>query len=117
MVQRFFLDRIDLQRGGMSVSEAVKLAALIRADKTEPRLPFPDMAVPRTQVTVHLTFVLRLPPTRFVEYRRVLKGCDVAHDETPQKLHYTPVPERERQGRWAPRAAARQMNLHHKRVA
>ena len=76
MIQRFFLDGIDLQRGGMSVTEAVKLAALVRANETEPGLPFADMAVPRTQIAVHLAFVLRLPPTSFVESRRLLERCE-----------------------------------------
>lgn len=48
MVQRFFLNGIDLKRGGMSVTQAVKLAALIRANKTEPGLPFTNMAVAGT---------------------------------------------------------------------
>jgi len=83
MVQRFFFNWIDLQRGGMSVTQAVKLAALVRADETEPGLPLPDVAVPRTQVAMHLTLVLRLPPSSFVEPHRLLKPREVAHDKTP----------------------------------
>ena len=70
MIQRFFLDGIDLQRGGMRVAKAVKLAALIGADEAEARLPFADVAVPRTQIAVHLAVGLGLPPARFVQCRR-----------------------------------------------
>src|ERR1700683_4734479 len=70
MVQGFFLDRIDLQRGRVCIAQTVKLPALVCANETEARLPLADVAVPRTQVAVNLAVGLRVPPTRFVQALR-----------------------------------------------
>ena len=74
MIQRFLLDGIDLQRGRMSVAQAVKLAALIRADEAEAGLPFADMAMPRTKIAMHLAVGFSLPPASFVEPRCLLEA-------------------------------------------
>ena len=67
MIQRLFLDGINLHRRRMRVPEAVKFAALVRANEAEPGLPLANMAVPRTEVAMHFAVRLRLPPARFVE--------------------------------------------------
>ncbi len=67
MIQRFFLDGIDLQRGWVRVAEAVKFPALIRADETEPRLPLANMAVPRTQIAMYFACGFGFPPPCLVK--------------------------------------------------
>ena len=47
MIQRLFLDGVDLQRGGRAVAEAVKLAALVDANEAEAGLAGTDVAVAR----------------------------------------------------------------------
>ena len=39
MIQRLFLDGVDLERGGRGVTEAVELAALVDANEAEAALP------------------------------------------------------------------------------
>ena len=92
MVQRFFLDGIDLQRGGMRVPEAVELAALVRANEAEPGLPFADMAVPRAKIAVHLAAGLRLPPPRFVEFRSLAENLEFLHLVPPLQAIIRPFP-------------------------
>src|SRR5215470_17878286 len=75
MIQRFFLDRIDLQRGGRTVTEAVKLSFAIHADKTKTRLPFVNVTVARAEKTVDAIPCFRFPPPPFVKLFRLLKNC------------------------------------------
>ncbi len=85
MVQRLFFDGIDLQRSGCRISEAVELAALIRADKAKAALPFPDVAVPGTQIAMHAPLGHGLPPAglvqglSFLEYFQVLHSVSVCY--------------------------------------
>ena len=83
MVQRFFLDGINLQRRRMRVPEAIKLAALVRANKAEPRLPLANMAVPRTKVAVHFAVRLSFPPSRFMEFGRPAGNLEGWHLASP----------------------------------
>ena len=53
MIERFFFDRIDLQRRGRTVTEAEKFSAAIHADKTETGLPVMDAAMTRAKETVN----------------------------------------------------------------
>ncbi len=81
MIQRLFLDGINLHRGRMRIPEAVKLSALVRANEAEPRLSLADMAVPRTKVAMHLAVRLSVPPPRFVQLGSLagtLQGCHLA---------------------------------------
>src|SRR5260221_7569411 len=66
MIERFFFDRIDLQRGGRTITEAEKFSAPIHADKTEAGLPFIYAAMTRGKKTVNAISRLRFPPPRFV---------------------------------------------------
>ncbi len=67
MIQRFFFDRVNLQRGGRTISQAVELAAFIDANEAEPGLAGIDVAVARTEIAVHAAVDFRLPPARFVQ--------------------------------------------------
>ena len=67
MIERFFLDGIDLQRGRRSVSQAVELSALIHADEAEAGLAFPDVAMARAEIAMHAAVGHRLPPARLVQ--------------------------------------------------
>src|SRR6202034_2958832 len=103
MVQGFFLDRIDLQRGRVRVAQTVKLPAFVCANETETGLPLADVAVARTQVAMNFAVGLRLPPTRFVQVLRFVGDlharylCRAFVDYTPaecaaasQDLPYNP---------------------------
>ena len=94
MVQRFFLDGINLQCGRMRVPEAVKLAALVRANEAEPSLPLADMAVPRTKIAVHLAAGLSLPPPRFVEFGCLVENLEILACSVAAKHDYTPLEAR-----------------------
>ena len=75
MIERFFFDRIDLQRGGRTIAEAEKFSAAIHADKTEAGLPVMDAAMTRAKKTVNAIARLRFPPARFVKRFRVKRGA------------------------------------------
>src|SRR5712691_158828 len=79
MVQRLFLDGIDLQRGRRSVAEAVEFSSLVHADEAETGLPFPDVAVARAKVAVHTSFGRGLPPASLVQRFGLLKNCQFLH--------------------------------------
>src|ERR1700732_3094527 len=67
MVERLFLDGVDLQRGRTGVAEAVELAAPSRANEAESGLPVADVTMPRTEIAVEFSSGPRLPPASFVE--------------------------------------------------
>src|SRR5579863_707946 len=90
MIQRLLLDGINLHRRRMRVSQAVQLAALVHADEAEPRLPFPDVAVPRTQIAVQLAARQRFPPLRFMQRVRFWQYLQVFHRATPFGPLYAP---------------------------
>ena len=79
MVQRFFLDGINLHRGRMRVAQAVEFAALVRANEAEPRLPFPDVAMPRAKITVRLAAGFGFPPAGFMQLRGFLEDLQARH--------------------------------------
>src|SRR5712671_761400 len=67
VIQRFFFDGVDLQGGGGAVSQAVKFAAFIDADKTEASLARIDVAVAWAKIAVDAAVGFRFPPTGFVQ--------------------------------------------------
>src|SRR5258706_16382677 len=64
MIQRLFLDGIDLQRSGRAIAQAVKLPAFIDADETKPGLARIDVAVARTKIAGDAAVGFRFPPAR-----------------------------------------------------
>src|ERR1700727_2983663 len=84
MVQGFFLDRIDLQRGRVRVAQTVKLPAFVCANETETGLPLADVAVARTQVAVHLAVRLRLPPACSMELLRFVGNLPAQYLGPPE---------------------------------
>src|SRR5271156_4322321 len=81
MVQRLFLDGINLHRRGMRVTQTVKFSAFVRANVAEPRLPLANMAMSRTKIAMHFAAGLRFPPARFVQFRRFLQYFQALHGE------------------------------------
>src|SRR5580658_2775188 len=79
MIQRFLLDRIDLQRRRSSVAQAVKFSTLIDTDETESRLSRMNVAMPWTEVTMHAATGFRLPPAPFVQLVGFLEDLQLAH--------------------------------------
>jgi hypothetical protein len=90
MIQRLFLDGINLQRSGSAVSQAIKLSLLVGANKAETRLPASDMAVPRTKIAVDLAVWVRFPPLRFVQLWRNLEDTQFRHIHLLLKHEYNP---------------------------
>src|SRR5712691_5922911 len=84
MVERLFLDGIDLQRGGRGVAQAVELPSLIHTNETETGLPFADVAMPRAEIAVHSALGNGLPPAAFVESFRLLKYFQFLHGDSRQ---------------------------------
>jgi hypothetical protein len=85
MVQRLFLDGIDLQSRGMRVTQAVEFSALVHANEAKSGLPFPDVAVPRAKIAVRFAARLRLPPTGFMQLRGFLKNLKVLQGSRPSR--------------------------------
>lgn len=83
MIEGFFLDGINLHRGGMRVAQTVEFSAFVCADKAESRLPFPDMAVARAQIAMRLSAGLGFPPTGFVQLRGFLEYLEILHGVCP----------------------------------
>lgn len=79
MVERFFLDGINLNRGGRCVTPTIKLSALINADEAEARLPVSDMAVARAEIAMHFAAGVNVPPTGFVKRIGFLENVETAH--------------------------------------
>ena len=79
MVQRFFLDGIDLQRGWLTISQTVEFPALIHTDETEAGLAFPDVAMPRAEVAMHAAIAHGFPPASLVKVLRLLKYFQFLH--------------------------------------
>jgi hypothetical protein len=80
MIQRFFFNWIDLQRGGRCVSQAIKFSAFIDADKAETALPFSDVAVARTEIAVDASVGHGFPPAGFMKRFSFLKNFQILHD-------------------------------------
>jgi hypothetical protein len=67
MVEGLFLNGINLQRSRLSIAQAVKFPAAVHANVAKSGLPFADVAMPWTKVTVDAAVVVSLPPTRFMK--------------------------------------------------
>src|SRR5579863_490452 len=72
MIQRLFLDGIDLNSSGRGVAEAIKFAAAIDANEAEAGLAFADVAVAGAKVTMNFAGGVGFPPTGFVKRLRFL---------------------------------------------
>ena len=79
MIQRLFLDGIDLQRGGRGVAQAVEVPALIDADEAEAALARADVAMARAKIAMHAAVGLRLPPAGFVKRLSLLEYFQFLH--------------------------------------
>src|ERR1700733_1903593 len=79
MVERLLLDRINLQRCGRTIAEAVKFAALIDAYEAKSGLPFPDVAMPRAEIAMRAAIGRGLPPTRLVQLLGSLEHFQIFH--------------------------------------
>src|ERR1700730_16514072 len=79
MIQRLFLNGIDLQCGGRSVAQAIQRAALIDSNKAKPSLSRIDMTMPRAKVAVRAPVSLSLPPAGRVQRFCLLEDLQVVH--------------------------------------
>jgi len=79
VVERLFLDGIDLEGGGGGVTEAEEFAVLIDADEAKTGLAGADMAMARTEKTVDAVVGLGSPPEGFVEGGGFLEDWEVGH--------------------------------------
>jgi len=79
MIERFFFDGINLNRGRRRVAEAVKFSALINADETEAGLSVSDMAMARAEIAMHFAHGVEVPPTGFVERIGFLENVEIVH--------------------------------------
>src|ERR1700680_1902344 len=88
MVQRLFLDGINLQRRRRAISQAVKLAAFIDADETKSSLAGIDVAVARTKIAVNAAVSFRFPPARFVQCIGFLEDFQLRHTSSFPRAYY-----------------------------
>lgn len=79
MIERLFLDGINLNRSGRRVAEAVKLSALINANETEAGLSVSDMAVARAEITMHFAARVDVPPAGFVKRIGFSENVETVH--------------------------------------
>src|SRR5438445_6179965 len=79
MIERLLFHRIDLQRGGGGVAQAVEFSALVDADEAEAALPIADVAMPRAEIAMHLVARFGLPPPRFVQGFSFLEDLQLLH--------------------------------------
>src|SRR3989441_12915075 len=79
MIERFLFHRIDLQRGGGGVAQAVEFSALVDADEAEAALPIADVAMPRAQIAMDLVARFGFPPPRFVQGFSFLEDLQLLH--------------------------------------
>ena len=91
MIERFFLDGIDLKGRGRAVTQAVEFAALIDANEAEARLAGIDVAVPRTEVAVDAVVGFGLPPEGLVERAGLSGGSSGRSYESAFCFEYTPA--------------------------
>src|SRR6266853_701614 len=84
MVERLFLDGIDLQRRGRGVAETVKLPSVINTNETKTGLAFADVAMPWAEIAVHAAFGHGLPPAPLVEGFRLLEYFQFLHGDSRQ---------------------------------
>src|SRR5260221_14603299 len=67
MIQRFFLNGIDLQSRRRAVTQVVKFSVLIDPNEAEASLTRTNMAMAGTEEAVDAAVSLRLPPAGFVQ--------------------------------------------------
>jgi hypothetical protein len=72
----------------MRVAQTVEFSAFVHANEAKPGLPFPDVAVPRTQIAVRFAARLWLPPTGFMELCGFLENLEVLHGSHPSAQLY-----------------------------
>src|SRR6202140_361837 len=107
MVQRLFLDGINLQRRRRAISQAVKLAAFIDADETKSSLAGIDVAVARTKIAVNAAVCFRFPPARFVQCIGFLEDFQLRHTSSFPRAYYNAFIRRD----FARKFAAKWQNL------
>src|SRR5260370_36506607 len=88
MIQRLFLDGINLQGGRRAVSQAIEFSVLIDADEAESRLTGPDVAMPRTEVAVDLPRRFQLPPAGLMKLFRLLEDLQLFHGSSCHTTFY-----------------------------
>jgi len=86
MIERLFLDGVDLESGGRSVTKTVQFAVLIHADVTETGLALPNVTVARAEVAVNAIVRFALPPESLVERRGGLEDLKSGHDASTAEL-------------------------------
>jgi len=79
MIQRFLLDRIDLQCRWSSVAQAVKFSTLIDTYETKSGLSRMNTAMAWTEIAMHAAASFRLPPAPFVQLVGLLEDLQLAH--------------------------------------
>src|SRR5437879_3860455 len=79
MIERLLFHRVDLQRGEGGVAQAVEFSALVDADEAEAALPIADVAMPRTEIAMHLVARFGFPPPRFVQGFSFLEDLQFLH--------------------------------------
>jgi len=85
MIERFFLDGIDLQRRRRGIAQAVEFSALIDTNEAETGLAFSDVAMPRAKIAMHAPFGHGLPPAAFIKRFGLLKYFQFLHGESDGK--------------------------------
>src|SRR5207253_300761 len=88
MIQRLFLDGVNLQRGRRAISQAKELPILIDANETEPRLTGMDVTMAWTKIAVNSSAWLRLPPTGLVQPFCLLEDPQLFHGSSSQTALY-----------------------------
>src|SRR5258708_28687540 len=79
MIQRFFLDRIDLQRRRRAVTQVVELAVLIDPNEAKASLTRTNMAMAGTEEAMDAAVSLPLPPAGLVQLLRFLEDLEFFH--------------------------------------
>src|SRR5258708_39850499 len=74
MIQRFFLDRIDLQRRRRAVTQVVELAVLIDPNEAKASLTRPNMAMAGAEGERSTALSAPLPPARLPQRLGFLAG-------------------------------------------
>src|ERR1700683_5800008 len=79
MVERLLLDRINLQRSRRAIPQALQPPALIDANETKSSLPFPNVAMPRTEIAMRAAIGRCLPPAGLVQLLGSLENFQIFH--------------------------------------
>src|SRR5258708_14733752 len=97
MIQRFFLDRIDLQRRRRAVTQVVELAVLIDPNEAKASLTRTNMAMAGTEERKETAGSLQPPPTSLAQilgfmtvhqiFHTSYSLVTLLHSNTPKILH------------------------------